>query len=262
MGERKSYEPGTFCWVDLATTDPEGAKAFYGELFGWDAEDMPVDETMTYTMVSLDGDYVCGIYAMPPDQRGQGTAPNWLSHVSVESADDTAETASELGGEIMAEPFDVFDSGRMALIMDPLGAVLSIWQPQEHIGAGRVNDVGCLGWNELNTREPEKASGFYSGLFGWRMEEMKESGELVYAVIKNGERSNGGIMPVADQRGDSPSYWLPYFIVRSCDVSAARVRELGGTVLVEPFEPGEGRISILGDPQGAVFAIFEGETEG
>lgn len=261
MGKRASYEPGTFCWVDLATTDAEGAKAFYGELFGWETEDMPVGEEMTYTMVSLGGDYVGGLYELPADQREQGVPPNWASHVSVESADATAEKARELGGEVLAEPFDVFDAGRMAIITDPAGAVFCIWQPGEHIGAGRVNDVGCMGWNELNTREPEKASEFYSGLFGWEMEAMEEDGKLVYAVIQNNGRSNGGIMPVTEQQDGASPFWLPYFTVTSCDATAAGIKDLGGEVFVEPFEPGAGRISVVSDPQGAAFAVFEGETD-
>lgn len=261
MGKRTGYEPGAFCWVDLATTDPEGAKAFYGELFGWQAEDMPVDEEMTYTMVSLGGDYLGGIYAMPADQHEQGMPPSWASHVSVESADAAAEKARDLGGKILAEPFDVFDAGRMAVITDPAGAVLCIWQPRGHAGAGRVNDVGCMGWNELNTREPEKASEFYSALFGWEMEAMEEDGKLSYVLIKNNGWMNGGVMPVTEQHGDAASFWLPYFTVASCDAAAARIKDLGGAVLVEPFEPGAGRISVVSDPQGAAFAIFEGETD-
>lgn len=261
MGERKSYDPGTFCWVDLATTDPEGAKSFYGGLFGWEADDMPVDEQTVYTMLRLGGDYVGGLYRMPADQREQGVPPSWLSHVSVESVDDTVAKAGELGGEALAGPFDVFDSGRMALVADPTGAVFAAWQPGDHTGADRVNDVGCLGWNELNTREPEPASRFYSALFGWELERMEEDGALVYVLIRNSDRMNGGIMPSGEQPEGAPSYWLPYFTVPSCDGAVDRVRELGGTVLVEPFEPGAGRISVASDPQGAVFALFEGETE-
>lgn len=261
MGKRTSYEPGIFCWVDLATTDPEGAKAFYGELFGWEAEDMPVDEETTYAMMRLGGDDICGLYELPADQREQGVPPYWHTLVNVESADATAETARKAGGEILAEPFDVLDAGRMAVIQDPAGAVFSVWQPRAHIGASRVNDVGCMGWNELNTREPEKASEFYSALFGWEMETMQEDGKLAYVLIKNNGWMNGGVMPATEQHGDAPSFWLPYFTVSSCDEAVGKIRELGGAVFMEPFEPGEGRISVVSDPRGAVFAIFEGETD-
>ena len=261
MGKRASYEPGTFCWVDLATTDPEGAKTFYGELFGWEAEEMPVGEDTTYAVQRLGGDDICGLYELPADQREQSVPPYWHTLVSVESADTAAEKARDLGGKLLAEPFDVLDAGRMSVLQDPAGAVFSVWQPRAHIGATRVNDVGCMGWNELNTREPDKASEFYSGLFGWEMERMEEDGELAYAVIQNNGRSNGGVMPMTEQHGDAPPFWLPYFTVDSCDAAAARIKDLGGAVFVEPFEPGAGRISVVSDPQGAVFAIFEGETD-
>ena len=113
MGKRKRYEPGTFCWVDLATTDPTGAKNFYGELFGWEAVDMPAGEAGTYTMLRLDGDEVCGLYELDAGRREQGILPHWFSYVSVEDADVTARKARSLGGTVHGEAFDVLEDGRM-----------------------------------------------------------------------------------------------------------------------------------------------------
>jgi predicted enzyme related to lactoylglutathione lyase len=189
MGKRERYEPGTFCWVDLQTSDREGAKAFYGELFGWEAEDMPAGDAGTYTMLRLDGDEVCGLYEMEPEQ---GIPPHWLSYVSVEDADATASRASELGGTAFGGAFDVDDAGRMAFVQDPTGAMLGAWQPRRHIGARRVNDPGCLGWNELQSREPQAAASFYTGLFGWETETIEENGEPVYVTIKNGGSEGAG----------------------------------------------------------------------
>jgi predicted enzyme related to lactoylglutathione lyase len=261
MGKRERYEPGTFCWVDLATTDPAGAKAFYCELFGWEAEDMPAGEAGTYTMLRLDGDEVCALYELEAGQREQGIPPHWLSYVSVEDADAAATRARELGGTVYGEAFDVLDAGRMAVIQDPVGAVLMAWQPRAHIGAGRVNEPGCLSWNELQTRDPEPAAIFYTGLFGWEAEPMEEDGKLAYVVIKNTDASNGGIMPMDEQHGGAPSHWLAYFTVHSCDGAIARVLELGGEVLAGPLDIGAGRIAVVRDPQGAVFMLFEGEID-
>jgi predicted enzyme related to lactoylglutathione lyase len=261
MGKRDRYEPGIFCWVDLQTTDREGAKAFYGELFGWEAEDMAAGDAGTYTMLRLDGDEVCGLYEMEAEQREQGIPPHWLSYVSVENADATASRARELGGTALGEAFDVGDDGRMAFVQDPTGAMLGAWQPRRHIGARRVNDPGCLGWNELQSREPEAAASFYAELFDWETETIEENGEPVYVTIKNAGWSNGGIMPMTDQHSDAPPHWLPYFIVPSCDDAAARVQELGGGVMAGPLDLGAGRIAVVGDPQGAAFALFEGETD-
>ena len=261
MGKRERYEPGTFCWVDLMTTDPVGAKAFYGELFGWEAEDMPAGDAGTYTMLRLDGDYVCALYEMGAEGREQGTPAHWFPYVSVEDADATASRARELGGTVYSEAFDVLDSGRMAVIGDPTGAVLGAWQPRAHIGARRVNDPGCMTWNELQSRDPEPAAAFYAGLFGWETEPVKQNGNLVYVTIKNAGRPNGGIMPMTEPHGDAPPHWLTYFTVTSCDAAASKVRELGGEVLSEPQDLGAGRIAVVSDPQGAAFALFEGEID-
>ena len=264
MGKRERYEPGTFSWVDLVTRDPAGAKAFYGELFGWEAEDMPAGEAGTYTMLSLDGDYVGGLSELGAEQRERGVPSHWFSYVTVESADAAAARAGELGGKAHSGAFDVLDAGRMAIVEDPAGAMLAAWEPRAHIGAGRVNDVGCMTWNELQTRDPETASAFYSGLFGWEIEHIRRDGELVYATIKNAGSQNGGFMPMTEEHGDAPSFWLPYFTVASCDDAIAKARELGGEVFAGPMDlpdPPPSRIAVLGDPQGAAFAVFEGETD-
>jgi predicted enzyme related to lactoylglutathione lyase len=261
VGKRERYEPGTFCWVDLATTDPAGAKAFYGELFGWEAEDMPAGGGATYTMLRLDGDYVCALYEMDAERLEQGVPPHWFSYVSVEDADATAARARELGGTVYGEAFDVLDAGRMAVIQDPTGAVFGAWQPRAHIGARRVNDPGCLTLNELHTRDPEAAITFYAGLFGWETEVIEENGEPVYGSINNAGSLNGGLMPMTEEHGDAPSYWLPYFTVPSIEGAVAKIRELDGELMAGPLDVPAGRITVLSDPQGAAFALFEGETD-
>lgn len=261
MGKRERYEPGTFCWADLATTDPAGAKAFYTELFGWEAEDVPAGEAGTYTLLRLDGDEVCGLYALDAGQREGGATPHWLSHVSVEDADAVASRTRELGGTVEGGVVDVGEYGRFAILRDPSGAVLVAWQMGSSGGARRVNDPGCMTWNELQTREPERMAAFYAELFGWEMEAQREDGNLAYVVIKNGGNSNGGIMPVTEQREDAPSFWLAYFTVSSTDAAAAKTKVLGGTVYAGPMHVGAGRIAVLADPQGAAFAVFEGETD-
>jgi predicted enzyme related to lactoylglutathione lyase len=226
-----------------------------------EVEDMPAGETATYTMMSLGGDYVCGLYEMEAERRKQGVPPYWFSYVSVESADATAERARELGGAVHGEAFDVMDSGRMAVIADPTGATFGAWEPLAHPGAGRVNDVGCLTLNELQTRDPGVVTAFYGALFGWETEPVEENGKMVYASIKNAGSLNGGIMPISDRHGDAPSVWIPYFTVASCDGAVEKTRGLGGGVFTGPLDVPAGRISVAHDPQGAVFAFFEGETD-
>src|SRR3954466_4352156 len=153
MGERTSHAPGTFSWADLGTSDADGAKVFYGGLLGWEFEDMPVPEAPPYSMATIGGRTVAALYAM----RDEQAPPAWLSYVTVEDPEAIAVRATDLGGRVISEPFDVMEAGRMAVLQDPTGAVFAVWQPRANIGAELVNDVGALCLNQLNTSEPEAA---------------------------------------------------------------------------------------------------------
>jgi predicted enzyme related to lactoylglutathione lyase len=253
MGERDAYESGTFCWADLGTTNAAAARDFYTRLFGWEADDLPAGEGGVYVMFRLGGRDVAALYEMGDSEREQLNA-HWSSYVSVDDVAATAQRAGELGAAIVAEPFDVMDSGRMAVLRDPTGAHLHLWEPGRHIGAGRVNDAGCIVWNELATPDVERAGGFYRDLLGWEAERDATG----YATIKRGEEINGGIRPVQD--GEAPN-WLLYFTVPSVEAAAATVREAGGEVLTGPVEVTVGRIAVVRDPQGATFALYEGDVD-
>ncbi|MDQ3933956.1 MAG: VOC family protein [Actinomycetota bacterium] len=259
MGERSKYEPGTFSWVDLATPDPEAAKRFYGELFGWEAEDMPTgDDGGVYTMCRVRGSYVSAIFEQGSDEREQGIPPHWNNYVTVEDVDATCGQAGEIGGTVVLEPFDVLQAGRMAVIQDPTGAFLALWTPREHIGAQRVNEPGCLTWNDLNTNDPDKALAFYGELFLWTAEKV-DSDEVDYYVLRNGQRTNGGVLRMQEE--GIPPHWLPYFAVEDSDATAEKAGELGGETILPPSNLGPGRIGVLRDPQGAVFAVYAGELD-
>jgi predicted enzyme related to lactoylglutathione lyase len=150
MGERDSYAPGVFCWADLGTTDAAAAKAFYTGLLGWEAEDLAAGDDGVYTMFRRDGRDVAALYEMGAEERGE-LPPHWSSYVSVDDVEAVAARARELGATVVAEPFDVTDSGRMAVVRDPGGAIVHLWQAGRHIGAGCVNEPGCMVWNELAT---------------------------------------------------------------------------------------------------------------
>jgi uncharacterized protein len=254
MGERTSYEPGTFSWVELHTTDREVAKAFYGRIFGWEAEDAPAGEGMTYTMASLDGRYVGGMTDLRPDLREQGVPPHWLSYVTVDDADRTAERAHELGAEVAAGPFDVMGAGRMAVIRDPLGGPLALWQAYDHPGAGVVNEPGALCWNDLVTSHREASARFYRELFGWRIDDVADG---AYWAIYNGERSNGGLVPLEGM----PQVWNAYFAADDLDAKIEAIKGEGGALHVGPREVPAGRFAVVGDPQRAVFCLIEGELD-
>jgi len=253
MGERESYTPGTFCWADLGTTDAAAAKAFYTAVFGWEALDAPAGGSATYTTFKLDGRDVAALYEMGDQEREQLT-PHWSSYVSVEDVDAATGRARELGAEVMAEPLDVMQAGRMAVVRDPTGALVHLWQPRDQIGAGRVNDPGCMVWNELASPDPERAGAFFSELLGWTA----EPDPTGYAVIRSDGAINGGIRRL--QEDEQPN-WLIYFSAGSCDETAAAVREAGGRVLAGPMDAAVGRIALVADPQGATFALFEGQAD-
>jgi predicted enzyme related to lactoylglutathione lyase len=254
MGKRHAYEPGTFCWVDLSTTDAEGAKAFYGDLLGWEFRDDEIPGGV-YTMCHFQGDAVAALV-----QQDEQPA-HWNNYVSVESADEVAARVKQLGAKVIEDPFDVMEFGRMAVFADPGGAMLCVWEPREHVGAGRVNDLGCMTWNELHTRDSGAAGDFYGNLFGWEIEPIEDDGMVVYTTVKNAGVQNGGFMPISEQHGDAPSFWLPYFTVSSRDGAIEQARGLGGALLGGPLDLPAGKIAILADPQGAAFAVFEGETD-
>jgi predicted enzyme related to lactoylglutathione lyase len=253
MGERTSHAPGTFSWADLATSDPDGAKAFYVGLFGWDIEDNPVPDGSVYTMLSKGGKNVAALYG-----AREGQPPAWGSFITVESADAAAAAVKQHGGTVEMEAFDVMDVGRMAVVQDPTGAYFSVWEPRASIGAERVNETGALTHNQLDTTDPDRAQEFYAGVFSWRFEAVP--GDQPYWGIYNGDRLNGGMMPIADE-GGVPSHWLVYFGSDSVDDDAGRIGELGGTVMMPPMPIPGGRILVARDPQGAVFALFSGRFD-
>jgi len=252
MGERTQYAPGTFSWAELATTDAEAAKAFYGGLFGWRAEDLPVPGGV-YSMQRLDGKDVAAIAPQPQAQRDAGAPAAWQSYITVDSADAAAERAAELGGTVHAPPFDVMDAGRMAVIQDPQGAFFMVWEPRSNIGAGLVNVPGALCWNELAAADLDVAADFYSKLFGWRAEPF-EGMPMRYMTITNGGATNGGMR---EKQPQEPPYWLVYFAVEDVDAVIDKVKQLGGSAIAGPYEMAMGKLALVQDPQGAVFAIIQ-----
>ncbi|HEX2084643.1 MAG TPA: VOC family protein [Solirubrobacteraceae bacterium] len=248
MSERTSYPPGTFSWADLSTSDADAAKAFYAALFGWEFDDMPAGPGLVYSMARKDGHDVAALSA-------GDEPPHWNNYVTVISADEAATKAEQLGANIMAPPFDVLGAGRMAVVQDPTGAILAAWEPRDHHGARLVNAPGAMTWNDLTTPDVDKAAEFYGEWLGWRTEEIPEADG--YRVIFNGERSNGGMR----QATDMPAFWCPYFGTEDVERGMERVRELGGQVHFGPQAVPQGAFAVVGDPQGAVFAIWSGRYD-
>ena len=223
MGERTSYAPGTFSWAELVTSDAGAAKAFYTSVFGWEYRDSPVPGGSVYSMALRDGKDVAALFES--DQQGP---PHWNSYVSVESADATAARAAELGATVVAEPFDVMDVGRMAVIVDPQGAALAVWEAGTHVGASLVNTTGAMTWNDLLTPDPEASARFYGDLFGWTTKEIEGDAGLPRDPQRRGRERR-------DDDGPDAANWMPYFGHEDVERLAEEIGGLGGQLVSGPM---------------------------
>lgn len=247
--------PGHFSWVDLVTTDLEAATGFYAELLGLEAEASPMSHG-SYVMLKKDGQEVAGAIAMPPGSEND-FPPSWVSYVLVEDVDDARERCAALGGTNLMTR-EIEGAGRMAMIQDPSGGALGLWEAQGFTGAGLFNEPGTLTWNELVTPDVDACLPFYGQLLGWEWTDVPMHDGSVYKMCMVGGRPNGGVMEMtSDWPEHTPPHWAVYFHVADVDAYAARVGELGGRVLMAPWDvPTVGRIAVCQDPQGAVFNLF------
>jgi predicted enzyme related to lactoylglutathione lyase len=239
-------------WVDLSTSDLGAAVRFYGELFGWQAEDMG-EESGHYTMLRQDGKMVAAVG--PLMNPGQPTA--WMTYFCTRDAAATAQAVKDAGGRVWVEPFAVMDAGSMAIFSDPAGGAFAVWQPAAHRGAELANTPNSFCWNELSTRDLEGAKTFYPRVFGWGVHAnpMPQGGEYVEWQVEG--RSIAGATAMGDQYPSQvPPFWLTYFAVADCDATASKAQQLGGRVTVPPMDIPQGRFAILSDPQGATFGVI------
>ncbi|WP_018656529.1 VOC family protein [Actinomadura flavalba] len=240
--------PGTPTWLDIGVPDIEGAKAFYGTLFGWRFEDHGA-ETGHYTTCYKDD---LRVAAMMPNQEDGATAFWWNVYFATEDADATTDRVRKAGGHVVIGPGDVMDLGRMAVLDDPGGARFGIWQGREHTGAQLVNAPGALLWNDLTTPGADTARAFYRDVFGLTSEPVPETPGMDFTVLTRPDgRPVGGI--VGDD-GAAPA-WLSWFAVEDTDAALERVRSSGGTADA-PEDIPWGRTAACRDPWGAAFGVM------
>ena len=256
---KPNYPTGSFCWFECGSTDAAAAKSFYTQLFGWNAADVPMPGDMggSYTLFKVGDEDMAGLYPLSGPQF-EGVPSNWTTYVNVDSADEIAERATTLGATIVTPPMHVPGVGRIAFLQDPTGAHIGLFQPGEHPGSAQPGSVeGAMGWSELATRDTEKAKAFYTELFNWGAK-VDDKGPMPYTEFQVGGESIGGMMAMTPQHGEAPPHWLPYVLVDDCDLSAAKVTQLGGNILVPPMDvPNVGRFSVFTDPTGACLAIIK-----
>ncbi len=273
MPERDGYIPGVPCWVDTSQPDPDSAVAFYRDLFGWEFEDvMPPGSEGQYFIARIRAGDVAAVGSIP---EGAPPSAMWNTYIWVDSADETASKVSDAGGNVVMEPVEVMDSGRMALVTDREGAAFCIWQAKQHKGARIVNEHGSLNFNDLNSRDVEAAKSFYGSLFGWQTLDM-DGGFQAWTLPGYGdylERDNPGLreqmaavgapkgfedvvaslIEIGADQPDVPPHWGVTFGVDDADAIADKAAALGGNVVVPPFDAPWIRSTVIADPQGATF---------
>jgi predicted enzyme related to lactoylglutathione lyase len=256
MAEVKTHQPGRFCWTELGTRDAASAKGFYSELFGWTPVDVPIGPDAVYTILQKSGKDVAALYQLAKAQLSHGVRAHWLSYVAVDKVDEAAKKAKELGATLRSEPFDVMQAGRMAVLLDPAGAALALWQAGKHIGSSLVDEPGSICWTELWTANTGAAGTFYASLFDWRRE-TTDIGSSPYTVFRSGESRVAGMTALANGAEQLP-HWLTYFAVDNCDDTARRSKELGGQIAIPPTDiPTVGRFAVVSDREGATFGVLQ-----
>jgi predicted enzyme related to lactoylglutathione lyase len=254
MGNVDRHTPGSFCWIELGTSDQDAAKHFYSSLLGWGATDNPMGTGDFYTTFDLRGRKIGGGYNI--SKLMPGVPSHWMLYVCVEDADAIVAKAKAAGGKIPCETIDVMEYGRMAVLQDPTGAHISIWQPKSHPGFQVEREAASMCWADLMSPDQEKAKNFYHQVFGWELDPGQDNSG--YLHIKNGNDYIGGIPPARHRPPNAPPHWLLYIQVESCDASTGKASDLGAKVMFAPMTmENVGRWSIIADPQGAVFSLFE-----
>ncbi|KQW47468.1 hypothetical protein ASC77_13505 [Nocardioides sp. Root1257] len=253
MPKMEKYAQGTPSYVELTTPDQAAAKEFYGPLFGWELEDVPMGDAGYYVAVGKEGDSVAGISGPMPGMEDHPAY--WGVYLSVDDVDAVTAKVEAAGGTVEAAPFDVMDLGRMSVVKDPSGAFVSLWQAGATIGTVRANEPGTPIWNELISPDLDAATAFYTEVLGVGWEKQAMDGGMDYTCLMVEGRQVGGAMPPM-MEGVRP-HWNVYFNVESVDDTVSRVVELGGTVVAPAFDvPGVGRMALLADPQGAMFNLM------
>lgn len=251
-------EKGHFCWTDLAATDLGKAEKFYSELLGWSTQRIDMGGGRFYTMLLSGEAEIGGMYQMDPEQKKAGVPSYWTSYVLVDDVDAKTKSAKDYGANLIVEPFDVGDKGRMSVMQDPTGAMFAMWQDanSESVSA---SGIGSVCWNELMTGDVDVANIFYKSVFGWKRQEA-DFPDLEYFLMMQGGEAVCGMMSFPEEDSQHP-YWLVYVSVDDCDKTLAKAKELGGKIVMPPTDfKGVGRGGIISDPCGGTFGVIKLES--
>jgi uncharacterized protein len=256
MAEAKTAVAHKPVWTDLATSDAEGARKFYSAVFGWKVEVNPDPQYGGYAIATTGGKDVAGI---GPKQMAEAPTA-WTVYIGTANAAETAKKAEAAGAKIIAPVMEVGDQGHMAIIQDPSGAYLGLWQASKMQGS-QSTGANSMGWAELNARGFHKAEPFYKNLFGWGEKKTPGAGENPeYTEFQlHGDSIAGGMEMNPMVPAQVPSYWMVYFNVDNVDKSFDKVIAEGGKEMLSPTNMPGGRFAIVSDPQGAAFGLLKME---
>lgn len=256
MPVRTEYAHGEFSWVDLVSHEMATVQSFYESVFGWTAEAMDTEGGPPYSQFTRNGNSVGGVGEMSQEMKDQGIPPMWNSYINVDNLEEIVTKALELGGTVTMPPMPVLDAGWLAFIQDPTGGNVGLWQKNKHHGAQQVTDPGFFCWNELATRDIEKAKEFYGELLGWEFVLSPDApGE--YYMIKCQGKDAGGMLQMTEEWGEIPPYWGVYFHVADLPGTVQSIKANGGSTMCEPFETPVGPMAVASDPQGAAFNVIQ-----
>ncbi|HXD27144.1 MAG TPA: VOC family protein [Arthrobacter sp.] len=251
---------GSPCWIDLMTSNPERARSFYATLFGWTYEVGDQETYGGYVLASKDGHPVAGI--MQNDGEA-GTPDGWSTYLRVEDVDATVAAATTRGGKVIMPPLDVPGQGRMAMLLDPAGAVVGTWKFGGHTGFGIHGEAGAPAWHELHARHYPETVAFYREVFDWEAATMSDTEEFRYSTDWSGRAASAGIMDAtAFLHAGYPAAWQVYFQVEDTETAITQALGLGASVVDAPRDSPFGRVASLSDPTGASFKIIEPPARG
>lgn len=247
-----AFPPGTPCWVDVFSSDPDKAAGFYAALFGWRYEE-GAPEFGGYGTFYAGDHRVAGIMR----NDGQGGNPDvWSTYLATKDAADCVERAKNAGATVIGDLMSVGDLGTMAVLMDPVGGVFGLWQAGTHTGFTKYNEPGCVIWDEYHSKDFAATKQFYGDLFGWEWQVTSDTDDFRYVTgTVEGEPAVGMMDSASLLPEQVPSHWAIYFSVDDVDAAAQQVSASGGSVLRPPETTPFGRIADVADPTGAQFKL-------
>ena len=252
MPTRDAAPIGAPCWVDLMTSDTERSRQFYSQLFGWGAEE-PNEEFGGYFNFTKDGVRIAGCMAREADNPVPDV---WSVYLATDDARKTADAAVSSGGQAIVPAMDVGELGTMAVITDPGGAAIGMWQPGLHKGFRAFGEAGTPSWFELHTRDYAAALSFYRDVFRWDTDVVSDTPEFRYTTLKDGDSWLAGIMDASAFLPDGvPAHWSVYFGVDDTDAALVKIADLGGSTVVGAEDTPYGRLATALDPTGAQFKL-------